>query len=122
MEYYPAVEPREPYFYVKKKKGSDSASSSSTGSLLLRISAAADYFTSNSTLMLHPPPVDVDIILDPFLFNVLPRSLVPTIGWIGVVAVAGWMVAKRVVSFLVAISEGGAEAEEMSEGESKKKR
>ncbi|EGZ70591.1 hypothetical protein NEUTE2DRAFT_130590 [Neurospora tetrasperma FGSC 2509] len=86
---------------------------------------SADYFTSNASLMLHPPPVDVDIILDPFLFNVLPRSLVPTIGWIIIVAVAGWVVSKRVVSFLVGdIVSSGMEAEEVGEGveESKKER
>nr|pir hypothetical protein B17C10.270 [imported] - Neurospora crassa [Neurospora crassa] len=104
---------------------SPSSSSSSAGALLLHISAAADYFTSNASLMLHPPPVDVDIILDPFLFNVLPRSLVPTIGWIIVVAVAGWAVSKSVVSFLVGdIVSSGVEAEEVGEGveEGKKER
>lgn len=62
-------------------------------------------------MMLNPPPVDVDIILDPFLLNVLPRSLVPTIGWIVVVAVAGWAVAKRVVAFLVGEVVGSSEVE-----------
>ncbi|KAK3490765.1 uncharacterized protein B0T23DRAFT_382460 [Neurospora hispaniola] len=124
MEYLPAVSPQSQHSGGLSSSHS-SSSSSSAGALLLHISAAADYFTSNASLMLHPPPVDVDIILDPFLFNVLPRSLVPTIGWIIVVAVAGWVVSKRVVSFLVGdIVSSGMEAEEVGEGveENKKER
>lgn len=37
--------------------------------------------------MQHVPPVAVDLILDPFLFNIFPRSLIPTAGWILIVAV-----------------------------------
>lgn len=40
------------------------------------------------------PPVDVDLILDPFLLNVFPRSLVPTAGWIAVVAGVAVVVAR----------------------------
>jgi hypothetical protein len=47
--------------------------------LFLRILAAADYYTANSTLMESVQPVKADIILDPFLLNVFPRSLVPTV-------------------------------------------
>ncbi|KAK3345217.1 hypothetical protein B0H65DRAFT_524928 [Neurospora tetraspora] len=128
MEYFPAVSPQAQHATTKLKDSSSGSSSppSSSAALLLHISAAADYFTSNASLMLHPPPVDVDIILDPFLFNVLPRSLVPTIGWIVVVAVAGWAVSKRVVSFLVGevVSSEVEAEEEASEGveESKKER
>ena len=50
----------------------------------------------NRTLMESPPPVFVDIILDPFVFNVLPRSLVPTVGYILLLAVAGWYVARYI--------------------------
>lgn len=65
--------------------------------LFLRISAAAEYFTTNATLMAHPEPVLVDIILDPFLGNVLPRTLVPTVVYIVAVAVASWVLASRLV-------------------------
>lgn len=47
--------------------------------LFLRIRSAADFFTSNKTLMQQPLPVDVDVILDPYLGNVLPKSLVSTV-------------------------------------------
>lgn len=65
--------------------------------LLLRIAAAADYFTTNATLMATPEPVLVDIILDPFLGNVLPRSLLPTVGYVIVVALGSWVLAWGVV-------------------------
>jgi hypothetical protein len=66
--------------------------------LLLRIFAAADYFTTDAALMSTVPPVDVDIILDPFLLNVLPRSIAGTACYIVVVAVVAYFVAGRAVS------------------------
>lgn len=62
--------------------------------LLLQILAAADYFTANQTLMETVSPVFVDIILDPYIFNVLPRSLLPTVGYIVVVAILSWFLAR----------------------------
>ncbi|PKK50680.1 hypothetical protein CI102_8115, partial [Trichoderma harzianum] len=55
--------------------------------LLLRVLAAADYFSHHSSLMKDPPPVLVDLILDPYLYNVLPQSLVPTVCYLVVVGV-----------------------------------
>lgn len=39
----------------------------------------------------------VDLILDPFLFNVFPRSLVPTAGWIIAVAVLAVVLGRWIV-------------------------
>ncbi|KAI1781255.1 hypothetical protein F4818DRAFT_33610 [Hypoxylon cercidicola] len=64
--------------------------------LLLQILTAADYYTMNKTLMRDVPPVYVDIILDPFIFNVLPRSLLPTVGYIVVVAIASWFISRQI--------------------------
>lgn len=74
-----------------------------TSLLFLKIDAKADYYTTNKTLMENPEPVDVDIILDPFLWNVLPRSLVPTVGWVVVVAGLSFFVARYVVGLLQGI-------------------
>jgi hypothetical protein len=82
-----------------------------TSLLFLRIIAQADYFTTNETLMETPEPVDVDIILDPFLFNALPRSLLPTVGYVVVVAGVSFFVAKYVVAFLQGILRGEAGGE-----------
>jgi hypothetical protein len=64
--------------------------------LFLRITAAADYYSLNKTLMDNVPPVAADIILDPFLWNIFPQSLVPTACFVCVVgclaAVIGWWV------------------------------
>ncbi|KAK1836152.1 hypothetical protein QBC39DRAFT_297050 [Podospora conica] len=68
--------------------------------LFLEILAAADYFTTNATLMRNPPPVLVDIILDPFLLNILPRSLLPTVGYIIAVAAVAYFAARYVVAKL----------------------
>lgn len=48
--------------------------------------------------MKNPPPVDVDIILDPFLVNLLPRSLVPTVIYIIATAVLGYLLSRAVLS------------------------
>lgn len=68
--------------------------------LFLHIQAAADYYTMNRTLMETVPPVFVDIILDPYLLNVLPRSLVPTVVYILLLAVAAWFIAGYVIQWL----------------------
>jgi hypothetical protein len=74
--------------------------------LLLRIEAAADYYTMNKTLMEQVPPVFVDIILDPFIFNVLPRSLVPTIAYITVLAIGSWYISKYVSRWVQLLVKG----------------
>ena len=80
----------------------DDASASPSGerqssSLFLRIDAAAEYFTTNRTLMARPEPVAADIILDPFVLNVLPRTLVPTVGYVVLVAAVSWVLSTRLV-------------------------
>lgn len=56
----------------------------------LRVQAAADYFSLNKTLMEDVPDVHVDLILDPYILNVFPQSLVPTAGYILVIAIIAW--------------------------------
>ncbi|KAF2003028.1 hypothetical protein P154DRAFT_544074 [Amniculicola lignicola CBS 123094] len=73
----------------------------SQSTLFLRIQAAASFFSSNHTLMEHPPPVDADIILDPFILNVLPRSLAPFAAYISVVAVGAWLLSGYVYRWLL---------------------
>ncbi|KAG9822819.1 hypothetical protein KCU63_g17092, partial [Aureobasidium melanogenum] len=58
--------------------------------LFLRIQSAANFYTTDQALMQHPDPVYVDIILDPYLLNIFPQSLLPTAGYILVLAVASW--------------------------------
>jgi hypothetical protein len=48
--------------------------------------------------MENVPSVLADIILDPFLGNVFPRSLVPTGCWVTVVAVLAVLVARWVAA------------------------
>ncbi|RKF74049.1 hypothetical protein GcM1_241072 [Golovinomyces cichoracearum] len=64
--------------------------------LFLRIFAAADYYTSNSSLMQDVPPVHVDIILDPYSFNICPGSLIPTAAYILILAISGWILSNTV--------------------------
>ncbi len=75
--------------------------------LFLQILATADYFSANRTLMEHVPPVYVDIILDPYLFGVLPRSLAPTAGYVVVVAVMSWHAARWIGAWLRTTTSGG---------------
>ncbi len=67
-----------------------------SSTLLLQVFAAADYYTMNKTLMEYIPPVFVDIILDPYLFNVFPRSLVPTAAYIVLLTIGSWYLSKYI--------------------------
>jgi len=80
--------------------------------LFLRIIAAADYYTTNKTLMQHVPPVDVDIILDPFRLNVLPRSLLPTGVYLIVLAILAWFLANYIWHILSKVAHPDAETDE----------
>ncbi|CRG86729.1 hypothetical protein PISL3812_03740 [Talaromyces islandicus] len=83
------------YLYPPKTPASETESV-----LFLRILAAADYYTSNSTLMESVQPVKADIILDPFLLNVFPRSLVPTVIYVLPVAVVVYFIATYIAKTL----------------------
>jgi hypothetical protein len=69
--------------------------------LFLQIHAAADYFSLNEDLMKNVPPVLADIILDPYLLNIFPRSLVPTAVYIVIIAIIGWFVSGWIYSNLI---------------------
>lgn len=47
--------------------------------------------------MRKPEPVLADVILDPFVLNVLPRTLLPTVGYVVLVAAASWVLATRLL-------------------------
>lgn len=66
------------------------SSDSPGNTLLMRVWSAADFYTTNRTLMQSPPSVDVDIILDPYIFNVFPKSLLPTAAYIICLAICSW--------------------------------
>ncbi len=75
---------------AKQSLGSATSAEVRASILFLRILAAADYYTLDKSLMENAPPVLVDIILDPYILNVFPKSLLPTAGYILVIAIAGW--------------------------------
>ncbi|KAJ9636542.1 hypothetical protein H2204_005375 [Knufia peltigerae] len=60
--------------------------------LFLRLLAAADYYSPNDTLMMAAPPVAVDVILDRYIFNVFPKSLIPTALYLVLIAGCAWFV------------------------------
>ena len=74
---------------MNQRSHRSSAITATESVLFLRIFAAADYFTLNTEMMENVPPVIVDVILDPYLLNVLPLSLVPTLGWVAVAGAVG---------------------------------
>ncbi|TGO14311.1 hypothetical protein BTUL_0055g00610 [Botrytis tulipae] len=74
-----------------------------SSALFLQIYAAADYYTMNQTLMENVPPVLIDIILDPYIFNLLPQSLVPTIAYIILLAVGSWYLSRYVMTWICII-------------------
>lgn len=88
-----------PGIHSSTMKKADSTSEESS-ILLLHIQSAADYYTTNKTLMHDPQPVLVDLILDPFVLNVFPRSLLPTAAYIIVLAVVSWFLSHVIATWL----------------------
>ncbi len=84
-----------------------SIQSAASSILFVQIFAAADYFSLNKTLMADVPPVLVDVILDRYLLNIFPQSLVPTAGYIIVLAIIGWFASRTIRLLLVQIAESG---------------
>lgn len=72
--------------------------------------------------MENVPPVFVDIFLDPFLFNVLPRSLVPTVMYILVLAAAAWVIAARVGKWIGELQREGEVEKDKGTVEGKKRK
>ncbi|KAK0508354.1 hypothetical protein JMJ35_009438 [Cladonia borealis] len=83
-------ESRQDYPSVINTPRPASAGADPVSILFLRVEASADYFTTNKTLMQNVPPVNVDIILDPYVFGVFPRSLAPTAAYLVIIAVLAW--------------------------------
>ncbi|ETI24767.1 hypothetical protein G647_04137 [Cladophialophora carrionii CBS 160.54] len=75
--------------------------------LFLQIFAAADYFSLNETLMAMVPPVAVDVILDPYIFNVFPKSLLPTGLYLLLIATGAWFLSGWISHLLAVTSVGG---------------
>ena len=65
--------------------------------MLVEIQAAADYFTDHEELMKNPPPVLVDLVLDPYLFNAIPHSLLPIVAYLVLVGMVTWVAARWIV-------------------------
>lgn len=81
--------------------------------LLLRITAAADYFTTNETLMQNVPSVLVDVILDPFTFNALPKSLEKTAVYLIILAILGWYVSGHITEWLMSIASASEDKKDV---------
>lgn len=88
----------------RRSASSKDAKERTASLLLLRVHAAADYFSHHPELMRNPPPVLVDLILDPYLFNVVPESLLLTAGYIVLVAVATLSLARWVANRMTVIA------------------
>ncbi|ORY07168.1 hypothetical protein BCR34DRAFT_603996 [Clohesyomyces aquaticus] len=51
-----------------------------------------------------PPDVDADIILDPFILNVLPRSLGPVAIYITIAAIGAWFLSEHIYRWLLSVA------------------
>lgn len=76
---------------------------------LLRIRSEADYYSHDKSLMENPRPVLTDIILDPYLLNVVPESLLLTGIHVILVATASFFIARWISTSLASISKSGTE-------------
>lgn len=83
--------------------------------LFLQVSTAADYYTTDAKLMENVPPVDVDVILDPYILNILPQSMVPTICYVIVISTIAWLVAQQIAGWLRRVALSGADKEKKTQ-------
>ena len=106
-EYSQARQPEEgePEPKVSRRRSFKHTSDDLSSTLFLQVFAAADFYTMNQTLMQYPPLVHVDIILDPFIFNVFPRSLVPTAAYLILLAIGSWHMSKYISKWIAHISQ-----------------
>ncbi|TAQ88606.1 hypothetical protein B7494_g3042 [Chlorociboria aeruginascens] len=104
-----SIEDQEPSISTTFKKSKQTYGDVSS-TLFLHIFSAADYYTMNQTLMDHVPPVFVDIILDPYICNVFPRSLIPTAAYIIILAIGSWYLSKYISIRLYNLARGEDEA------------
>lgn len=74
--------------------------------IFLQVFAAADYFSLNQTLMDTVPPVAVDVLLDPYIFNAFPKSLLPTGLYLVLIAVGAWFLSGWISRTLTTFSIG----------------
>lgn len=84
--------------FSRRKRGD--GPSLETSLLLLHVEAAASYYSPHESLMKSVPPVLADVILDPYLLNVFPRSLVPTAIYIVVIALVAIGLSRYISRFL----------------------
>ncbi|KEF54524.1 uncharacterized protein A1O9_09691 [Exophiala aquamarina CBS 119918] len=84
---------------VKNRKAKHDSKQESTF-LFLQVFAAADYFSLNQTLMDDVPPVAVDLILDPYVLDILPKSLLPTGLYLGVIGFIAWQASSWILRCL----------------------
>jgi hypothetical protein len=80
----------------KKEHHNLEALTTSQSALLLRVRSGANFYSSNYTSMQYPPRVGIDITLDPYLANILPRSLVPIAVLIIALAACAWVLSGMV--------------------------
>ncbi|KOS21999.1 hypothetical protein ESCO_001678 [Escovopsis weberi] len=91
-------------------KGKDGAAA--TSAMLLRVRARADYVSHHRSLMQSPPPpVLVDLILDPYVYNLAPRSLLPTAAYLAGAALVAWFLAQWIARSLISIAGSGGRQE-----------
>ena len=55
-------------------------------------------------------PVLVDIILDPYLLNIFPKSLVPTAGYLIALAILGWVLSGVIWRILLQVADASPSA------------
>ncbi|KAI8943452.1 hypothetical protein NX059_001461 [Plenodomus lindquistii] len=97
----------EQLHHKKPQDTHDTKAASSTAPqsiLFLRVQAAASYYSTNRTLMDSPPPVHVDLILDPFILNIFPKSLAPFAIYISAVAIGAWFLSGYIYRHLLSVA------------------
>jgi len=66
----------------------------------LRILSSASYYTMDEKRMRHPDSVPVELVLDPYILNLLPQSLLHIAGVVVSVVFIAWWASIKIYKWL----------------------
>jgi len=81
--------------------------SSSSSRLLLRIVATADYYTDRQDLMESASPTYTEIILDPWVYGLVPATIVPIAAYVLAVAALAYPLARAICRAIESLADCG---------------
>ncbi|CAD6505690.1 BgTH12-01180 [Blumeria graminis f. sp. triticale] len=104
-------DPQVAFFHTNLTSSTAPDQDRELSTVLLQLDAAADYYTWNKELMQEVPQVHADIIVDPYILNIFPQSLLLTLVYISLLSIGSCLFSTMVVGMLEGISRKSIKSE-----------